>query len=101
MIEKEHIIPRIWHLRHKKKTMILLVGMVGNKTREKFVTASKGHFATLGQNHKWTYEDWSRLAEKDGLLCRYSSDCDWLDERLGCVDRENIEFLFDKITLFS
>ena len=34
--------------------------------------------------HGGTFAEWRRLALRDGFLCRGSSDCSWLDDRLDC-----------------
>merc|ERR1719480_237125 len=43
----------------------------------------------------WTYADWNSWRQKDGMLCRMNSDCQWWepgpmrigtvgDKRMGC-----------------
>ena len=34
------------------------------------------------------FDDWNDWQQADGFLCRYDSDCQWVDRRLECDDRE-------------
>ena len=40
--------------------------------------------------HGYVYyiHDWDRYAKVDGWVCRDDHDCIWLDQKLGCNDRE-------------
>merc|ERR1712062_387904 len=35
-----------------------------------------------------SFEDWDEMRQVDGLLCRYDSDCTWIDPNLDCQDYE-------------
>lgn len=37
-----------------------------------------------GFNGRWDYDVWSDAAQRDGFLCRSSSDCTWMDPNLEC-----------------
>jgi hypothetical protein len=44
-----------------------------------------------GWNHggrHYGYNDWNSWREVDGMLCRKTQDCSWIDERLYCQDYE-------------
>ena len=40
----------------------------------------------------YTFEDWKQNSDIDGWVCRNDLDCDWIDEKLGC---DNRNFLLD------
>ena len=34
------------------------------------------------------FNDWDRHARIDGWVCRNDADCTWIDDNLGCDDRD-------------
>ena len=34
------------------------------------------------------FDEWNEYALKDGWVCRNDLDCNWIDQHLGCDDRE-------------
>jgi len=46
-------------------------------------TAKFLHWTRI-RNVTWQFDDWNSWRERDGMLCRKSSDCWWLDGDLRC-----------------
>merc|ERR1719495_881817 len=40
------------------------------------------------KKRKYKFDDWNDWREADGLLCRNTTDCNWVDTRLYCQDYE-------------
>ena len=40
------------------------------------------------ENLEYTFDDWNKWREEDGLLCRNNSDCTWVNEQMYCKDYE-------------
>merc|ERR1712156_1080220 len=38
-------------------------------------------------NDRGTFEDWNKCRIEDGILCRDSEDCVWIDSNLYCDER--------------
>ena len=47
---------------------------------------TKGIFKFTGVDYD--FDDWDRNAQIDGWVCRNDADCTWIDENLGCDDRD-------------
>ena len=37
-------------------------------------------------NPNFNIDAWNTRRQVDGFLCRYNSDCMWLDQNLGCAN---------------
>jgi len=48
------------------------------------VTKATAKFLNWNHDGSWQFDDWNSWRERDGMLCRTSSDCIWLDEDLRC-----------------
>ena len=59
--------------------MIILILQI----KKKF---TKGVFKFLDLEYE--FEDWDRNAQIDGWVCRNDEDCTWIDDKLGCDDRD-------------
>ena len=44
-----------------------------------------GHYSHGGH---WGFNDYNRWREQDGMLCRSSMDCSWMDQNMHCEDYE-------------
>ena len=49
------------------------------------VTKATGKFLKWGHTD-WQFDDWNRWRMRDGMLCRTTADCSWLDRNLLCQD---------------
>ena len=47
-----------------------------------------GKFSSWKSHGNWGYNDWNRWRQDDGMLCRTSQDCKWIDPNLFCQDFE-------------
>ena len=77
----------IGHDRNKKANVFKApsrkrVSMQSFPIRKKF---KKGIFSS---DIDYDFDDWDKDAQIDGWLCRTDQDCTWIDEHLGCDDRE-------------
>ena len=43
-------------------------------------------FLKWSQTGGWRFDDWNSWRMKDGMLCRTTNDCKWLDMNLRCQD---------------
>ena len=59
--------------------MIILIFQI----KKKF---TKGIFNLT--NVDYDFDDWDRDAQIDGWVCRKDEDCTWIDDNLGCDDRD-------------
>jgi len=48
------------------------------------VTKATAKFLNWNHDGSWQFDDWNSWRERDGMLCRTSSDCTWLDKDLRC-----------------
>ena len=60
------------------------------------VTKATGKFLKWSHAGPYKFDDWNGWRMKDGMLCRTTNDCSWLDENLLCqnftlsIERSNI-----------
>ena len=47
-----------------------------------------GKFLYWSHAGGWRFEEWNSWRERDGMLCRTTEDCSWLDRNLLCQDYE-------------
>jgi len=47
-----------------------------------------GRFGHWGHGGGWGHRDYNRWREQDGMLCRSTQDCTWMDPNLLCQDYE-------------
>ena len=40
------------------------------------------------KSHGFDFDDWDDWREADGILCRNSADCTWIDPNMKCQDFE-------------
>ena len=59
--------------------MNMLIFQIGKKFK-------KGIFKLTDVD--FDFEDWDRDAQIDGWVCRNDADCTWIDDYLGCDDRD-------------
>ena len=52
------------------------------------VTKATGKFLLWSHFGGWRFNDWNAWRMKDGMLCRNTDDCSWLDRNLLCQDYE-------------
>jgi len=45
-------------------------------------------FAVWSHGGSWGFDDWDDWREADGMLCRTSNDCRWVDRSMQCEDWE-------------
>ena len=45
-------------------------------------------FAVWSHGGSWGFDDWDDWREADGMLCRTSNDCQWVDRNMRCEDWE-------------
>jgi len=45
-------------------------------------------FAVWSHGGSWGFDDWDDWREADGMLCRTSNDCQWVDRSMQCEDWE-------------
>ena len=88
-----------------KKAAVIGVGAYGAYKLGKLT--SKYSSWSWGRQHGYSIDDWDDWREVDGLLCRNSLDCEWIDPNLYCQDYElrftpNVSFVsFQYILDFS
>merc|ERR1712113_6185 len=54
---------------------------------KKVATAFKPRIFYFG-GRDYDYNDWYGYSRIDGWVCRSDRDCEWIDQNLGCDDRE-------------
>jgi len=54
------------------------------------MTKATAKFLQWSHNGSWQFDDWNSWRKEDGMLCRTSSDCSWLDDNLYCREVDNI-----------
>jgi len=47
-----------------------------------------GKFGSWSHGGSWGFNDWDDWREADGMLCRTSDDCRWVDRSMRCEDWE-------------
>ena len=47
-----------------------------------------GKFGSWRHGGSWGFNDWDDWREADGMLCRTSDDCQWVDRSMRCEDWE-------------
>ena len=52
------------------------------------MTKATGKFLLWSHIGGWRFNDWNRWRMTDGMMCRTSTDCSWLDRNLFCQDYE-------------
>ena len=45
-------------------------------------------FGSWSHGGSWGFDDWDDWREADGMLCRTSDDCRWVDQSMRCEDWE-------------
>ena len=48
------------------------------------ITKATAKFLKWNHTGDWGFEDWNTWRMKDGMLCRTTNDCSWLDKDLFC-----------------
>jgi len=51
------------------------------------LSAGYGNYG-WGRQHGYGFNQWNRDREADGMLCRNTNDCNWIDPRMYCQDYE-------------
>ena len=69
-----------------KKAAVIGIGAYGAYKIGKL--AGKYSSWNWGRQNGFDINDWDDWREVDGLLCRTTSDCSWIDPRLYCQDYE-------------
>jgi len=69
-----------------KKAAVIGVGAYGAYKLGKLT--SKYSSWSWGRQNGYSLDDWDDWREVDGLLCRNSLDCEWIDPNLYCQDYE-------------
>ena len=69
-----------------KKAAVIGVGAYGAYKLGKLT--SKYSSWSWGRQNGYSLDDWDDWREVDGLLCRNSNDCEWIDPNLYCQDYE-------------
>jgi len=60
---------------------------IGAKVLKKVGKAFRPNIFYFG-GINYGFDDWNRYAQLDGWVCRNDRDCQWIDQFLGCDDRE-------------
>ena len=55
------------------------------------VTKATGKFLRWSHTGSYNFSDWNNWRERDGLLCRTSTDCTWLDGNLQCLKHGTLD----------
>ena len=65
------------------------VALVGAVAYASYKLAKLGaKFGSWRHGGSWGFDDWDDWREADGMLCRTSDDCRWVDQSMRCEDWE-------------
>ena len=71
-----------------KKAAVIGATAYGAYQLGKLSNSFGGYNGGYGHGSRWGYRDYNNWREVDGMLCRNTQDCDWIDRRLYCQDYE-------------
>ena len=70
-----------------------VIFVVGSNSVRSFLSFLRQRTKVVGKFRKWAqtgwrFSDWNSWRMKDGMLCRTTEDCSWLDRDLLCQEDE-------------
>lgn len=71
-----------------KKAAVIGAVAYGSYQIGKLSSRFGGGYGGYGGSGNFGFNDWNSWREADGMLCRSSEDCSWIDPRLYCQDYE-------------
>ena len=77
------------NVRAKNFKTVKKVALVGAVAYASYKLAKLGEkFGSWRHGGSWGFDDWDDWRQADGMLCRTSDDCRWVDQSMRCEDWE-------------